>query len=269
MARIDPTARIADGAQVADDVEIGPYCVVGPAVELRQGVRLKSHVCIDGVTVVGERTVVHPFAVLGSAPQAISYKGEPTRLTIGADCVIREAATMCTGTVDGGGITRVGDRGYFMAYSHVGHDCQVGNDVIFANNATLGGHVVLGDFVFLGGLAAVHQFCRIGSQVMIAGMTAQRSDVIPFALAQEVKLRGINVVGMRRRKFSNETIRVVRTAYRKLFHGGGVFAERVDAVEKEFAGSPAVAEMVGFIRAERRHRLCFPDIKTQSDQDPE
>lgn len=260
MPRIDPTARVADGARIADEVEIGPYCIVGPDVELRAGVRLHAHVNVAGITVVGERTVVYPFASLGTAPQSTGYRGEPTRLEIGADCTIRESVTMNTGTKSGGGVTRVGDRGLFMAYSHVGHDCQVGNDVIFANSATLGGHCVIGDHVFIGGLAAVHQFGRIGAHAMIAGVTGLRSDVIPFGIAAGVfaRLRGVNTLGMRRRNFDNSTIRAVRSAYRQLFLGKGTMAERIAAAEAQWGDVPAVAQIIAFIRSGRDRPLCLP-----------
>ena len=267
MARIDATARVADGARIADTAEIGPFCMVGPDAELRDGVRLMSHVCVAGLTTVGERTVIHPFTSIGSPPQSTGYKGEPTKLTIGADCVIRESVTICTGTVAGGGITTVGDRGFFMAYSHIGHDCHVGSDVTFANGATLGGHVTVGDFTFVGGLTAVHQFVRIGAHVMVGGMAGVSDDIIPFAISQGnfAKLRGINVVGMRRRKFSPETIRTVRNAYRQLFYGDGDLARRLAAAETEFGGEAAVAQILAFIRAPRKRQLCRPDLRSEAD----
>jgi UDP-N-acetylglucosamine acyltransferase len=260
VPRIDSTARVEDGARVADDVEVGPFCTVGPQVELRAGVRLLGHVSVSGVTVVGERTVLHPFASIGSAPQSLGYRGEPTRLIVGADCVVRESVTMNTGTADGRGLTEVGDRGYFMAYSHVGHDCRVGNDVIFANGATLGGHCVIGDHVFIGGLAALHQFTHVGGNAMISGVAGVRSDIIPFATAAGVfaRLRGINAVGMRRRKFSSESIRAVRTAYRMLFSAEKDLAYRLADVEEKLGTDPAVGQIVTFVRQRRKRPLCHP-----------
>jgi UDP-N-acetylglucosamine acyltransferase len=260
VPRIDSTARVADGARLAADVEVGPFCLVGPDVELRAGVRLLSHVNVAGLTTIGERTVVHPFASLGSPPQSILYRGEPTRLIIGTDCIIRESVTMNIGTAEGLGITEVGDRGFFMAYSHVAHDCRVGNDVIFANSVALAGHCVVGDNVFIGGLAAAHQFTHIGSNAMISGLTGLRGDVIPFAVAVggSARLTGINVVGMRRRKYSVEDVRAVRRAYRMLFSGEGDLDGRVAALEGEFAGVPAVADIVAFVRTPRKRPLCHP-----------
>ena len=180
---IDPTARVAAGARIGDNVEIGPYCIVGPQVEIKSGARLIAHVHVTGVTTIGEGTVVYPFASLGTPPQSVHYRGGATRLVIGARCELRESVTMNTGTEDGGGVTRVGERCFFMVGSHVGHDCQVGNDVTLANNAVLGGHVRVGDYTFLGGHVAIHQFVRIGEGVMMAGMSATRDDIIPFGFA--------------------------------------------------------------------------------------
>src|SRR5215831_14495248 len=197
MTAIDPTARVATGAVIGKDVSIGPYCVIGPDVVIGDGVRLVSQVHIAGHTTIGPRTVIYPFASLGTPPQSTRYRGGPTRLTIGADCDLRESVTMNLGTEDGGGITTVGDRGFFMANSHVGHDCHVGNDVVFANCATLGGHCEIGDGVVIGGLSAVHQFTRIGTAAMVGGMTGVRGDVIPYGLAkgETARLEGLNLVG--------------------------------------------------------------------------
>jgi UDP-N-acetylglucosamine acyltransferase len=250
LSRIDPSSRVADGAKLADDVEIGPFCTVGPRVELRTGVRLVSHVNLAGVTVIGEHTVIHPFASLGTAPQSVHYRGGATRLTVGRNCQIREGVTISTGTEDHGEVTTVGDRCFLMANSHVGHDCQVGDDVTFANGAVLGGHVSIAAGVFVGGNTAVHQFVRVGEGAMLGGMSGITRDVIPFGFAFGPKavLVGLNVVGMKRRKFSRAELHRIRSAYRMLFFGGGVFAKRLDRTESEFAGDPTVAKIVAFIR---------------------
>jgi UDP-N-acetylglucosamine acyltransferase len=257
---IDSTARIAPGAVIGDGVSIGPYCIVGPDVTIADGCKLLSHVNLTGHTTVGPRTVIYPFASLGTPPQSVGYRGGPTRLVIGADCQIRENVTMNIGTEDGIGVTEVGDRGFFMAYSHVGHDCRVGNDVVFANCATLGGHCVVGEHVFIGGLSAAHQFTRIGDHAMISGLSGLRGDVIPFGIAAGAfaRLSGVNVVGMKRRKFSNETIRSVRAAYRLLFFSEGVLERRIEAVEASFGTEQAVTQIVAFIRAARDRPLCSP-----------
>ena len=201
---IDPTARIEPGAAIGQNASIGPYCVVGPHAVIGDGCRLVAHVHVAGHTTIGPRTVLYPFASLGSPPQSVKYRGGPTRLVVGADCDIREGVTMNTGTEDGGGVTEVGDRCFLMVGSHVGHDCMVGNDVTFANNVVLGGHVTIGDFVVFGGQAAVRQFVRIGEGAMIVGLSGVRADVIPFGLVQGplANLMGLNVVGMRRRGFT-------------------------------------------------------------------
>src|SRR5712691_5543922 len=183
MTEIDPTAHIDSGAAIGPDVTIGPYCVIGPNVVIDEGCRFMAQVHVTGHTSIGARTVIYPYASLGTPPQSVKYRGGPTRLVIGVDCQIRESVTMNVGTEDGRGLTEVGDRGFFMAYSHVGHDCQVGHDVTFANSATLGGHCVISDHVFMGGFAAIHQFTRVGTHAMIGGMTGLRADVIPYAVA--------------------------------------------------------------------------------------
>jgi UDP-N-acetylglucosamine acyltransferase len=259
VPRIDSTARVADGARLADDVEVGPYCIIGPGVELKAGVRLHSHVCITGVTVIGERVEIYPFVALGTAPQSTAYRGEPTRLVIGNDCQFREGVTISTGTAKGGGVTTVGDRCFMMANSHVAHDCVVGNDVTFANNAVLGGHVAVGDHVFLGGQAAIHQFVRIGDGVMIGGVSGVTADVIPFGFAkgQIADLAGLNVIGLKRRGFAHVDIHRIRRAYRSLFLGAGTFAERIRSAEAEFQGDPLVGKILDFIRAKRSRPLMM------------
>src|ERR1700710_2961805 len=180
MSKIDPTARIEEGAVIGEGTSIGPYCLIGPDVVIGPGCKLIGHVHITARTTIGAGCTIYPFASLGTPPQSLSYRGELTKLQIGQGCTIRESVTMNAGTVAGGGITRVGDRGYFMNCSHVGHDCQVGNDVIFATSATLGGHSEVGDFVFIGGLSAVRQFTRVRPQGVVGGGCGGRGGGIPF-----------------------------------------------------------------------------------------
>src|SRR3954451_20439694 len=260
MSRIDPTARVEDGAVIGEGTSIGPYCVVGPNVVIGPNCKLTGHVNVVGHTRIGADCAIYPFAALGGPPQDLSYRGEPTRLEIGEGCIIREGVTMNIGTKKGGGITRVGARGYFMNNSHVGHDCIVGTDVIFATSATLGGHCDIGDFVYIGGLSAVHQFTRIGPNVMVGGVCGVRGDVIPFGLVngQYAVLEGLNIIGMKRRKFSRERLGAVRGFYQKLFHGPGVFAERLDAVQPMASEDPAIAEILTFIAGAKHRALCLP-----------
>src|ERR1700751_5158065 len=234
MTTIDPTARIEEGAVIGEGASIGPYCVIGGNAVIGAGCALVAHVTVTGHTRIGANCKISPFAALGGPPQDLSYRGEPTRLEIGSGCTIREGVTMNVGTIKGGGLTRVGNAGFFMNNSHVGHDCVVGNNVIFATSATLGGHCEIGDQVYIGGLSAVHQFTRIGPQVMVGGVCGVRDDVIPFALVngQYAVLEGLNIIGMRRRKFTRERLAALRSFYQKLFYGPGVFAEKVPAGQR-------------------------------------
>jgi UDP-N-acetylglucosamine acyltransferase len=261
MSMIDPTARIEDGAVIGEGTSIGPYCIVGPHVVIGANCKLIAHVHVTAQTTIGDGCTIHPFVALGGPPQSLGHRGELTKLQIGQGCTIREQSTMNAGTVAGGGITRVGDRGYFMNCSHVGHDCVVGNDVIFATSATLGGHSEIGDFVFIGGLSAVHQFARVGSQVMIGALSGVRSDVIPFALVsgEFAKLVGLNFVGMRRRKFPRERLALLRLFYRKLFQGPGAFADRLNEARQLADADPAITEILTFIDAGKHRELCQPE----------
>ena len=260
MPSIHPTAVVDPSAAIATNAEIGPYCVVGPNVAIGEGCRLHSHVNLTGHTTLGARTVVAPFASLGTPPQSVKYRGGPTRLTIGEDCDIREGVTINTGTEDGGGLTEVGARCFLLVGSHIGHDCRVGNSVTLANNAVLGGHVTVGDHSFLGGQAAIHQFVRIGEGVMISGVSGVAADIIPFgfAIGQRAVLDGLNVVGLRRRGIARAEIHQLRRAYRALFMGGGTLRDRLGAVEDEFADSPLVATVIAFIRNRASRPLMLP-----------
>jgi len=260
MAHIHPTAIVERGAKIAPDAQIGPYCVIGPDVTIHDGVRLAAQVHLAGHTTIGARTRIAPFASLGTPPQSVRYRGGPTRLVVGPDCDIREGVSINTGTEDGGGLTEVGARCFFLAGSHVGHDCHVGNDVTLANNAVLGGHVTAGDYVSLGGHAAIHQFVRIGESAMISGVSGVAGDVIPFAFAigQRAVLKGLNVVGLRRRGFDRADIQRLRGAYRALFAGEGIFRDRLAAAERNFAGDPLVGKVIGFIQAGNARPLLMP-----------
>ncbi|MFK4522368.1 UDP-N-acetylglucosamine acyltransferase [Bradyrhizobium japonicum] len=263
MSKIDPTARVADGAVIGEGTEIGPFCIIGPNAVIGANCKLIGQVTVIGHTSIGDGCVISPFAVLGGAPQDLSYKGEPTRLEVGSGCTIREGATMNVGTIKGGGLTRVGNGGYFMNNSHVGHDCMVGNSVIFATSATLGGHCEIGDFVYIGGLSAVHQLTRIGPQVMVGGLSGVRDDIIPFGLAngQYAALEGLNLIGMKRRQFTKQRRATVQSFYQRLFHGPGTFAERLAAAQPLAGEDPAIAEILDFI-GKRKHRpICLPAIE--------
>jgi UDP-N-acetylglucosamine acyltransferase len=254
MTTIDPTARIESGATIGSDTSIGPYCTIGANVRVGAGCRLIAHVNLSGHTTIGPRTVIYPFASLGTPPQSLSYRGGPTRLTVGAECDIREGVTMNIGTEDDHGVTEVGDHCFFMVGSHVAHDCKVGNNVIFANNAVLGGHVTVGDNVVFGGNSAVRQFVRIGDGAMIAGVSGVRADIIPWGTVQGslADLVGLNVVGMRRRGFAKADIHRLREAYQELFFGTGEFRARVEQVASKSTNHMLVRQMIDFIRAGKR-----------------
>jgi UDP-N-acetylglucosamine acyltransferase len=259
MVSIDPTARVAPGARIGSDVEIGPYCVIGADVTIGDRCRLTAHVHIAGHTSIGAGTAIAPFASLGTAPQSVRYRGGPTRLVVGQNCDIRENVTMNIGTEDDRGVTQVGDRCFFMAGSHVGHDCVVGNEVTFANNAVIGGHVRVEDHVFMGGNAAVHQFVRIGEGAMIAGLAGVRADIIPFGFCVGflARLNGLNVVGLKRRRMGRENLHALRHVYRTLFLGEGRFADRLDTIERDFSANPFAMQIVTFIRAGGKRPLTM------------
>lgn len=265
---IDPSARIEAGATIGKDVSVGPYCTIGAHVNVADGCRLIAHVNLTGHTTIGPRTVVYPFASLGSPPQSFSYRGGPTKLVIGADCDIRENVTMSTGSEDGGGVTEVGDRCFFMVGSHVAHDCKVGSHVVFANNVLLGGHVHIGDHVVFGGGVAVRQFVRIGEGAMIVGLSGVRADVIPYGMAHGplADLIGLNVIGMRRRGAAKADILRVRSAYQALFFGEGKFRDRVDKIAAEYGDDPLVARIIQFIRAGKRP-LTMAVKRNEVDED--
>lgn len=263
MLAIDSTARVAPSAVIGAGVEIGPYCVVGPDVAIGDGCKLVAYVHLAGHTTIGAGTAIYPFASLGTPPQSVHYRGGPTKLVVGAACQIRESVTINTGTEDGGGVTTVGDKCFLMTGAHVGHDCQVGNNVIFANNAVLGGHCHVGDYVFVGGHCAVHQFVSIGESVMISGYSALSDDVIPFGFVLQPigRLVGVNVIGMRRRGVSKDGIRAVQRAYTMLFEEEGAFAQRIDKTEAELGSVPEVAKIIAFLRAEHRRPIMLNKLR--------
>ena len=257
---IHPSAIVEDGAHIGDGVRIGPFCHVTREVMLGEGVELVSHVVVAGRTSVGARTRIFPFASIGHQPQDLKYHGEPSSLTIGADCLLREGVTMNPGTEGGTMETIVGDRCTFLANSHVGHDCRVGNNVVCSNNVMLAGHLTVGDYVGIGGGAAVIQFARVGAHSFLGGMSGLEHDLIPYGMAfgNRAHLSGLNIVGLQRRGFSRDDIHSLRRAYRALFADEGTLVERAEDVEKEFKDHPIVAEILAFIRVRGKRGLCVP-----------
>ena len=257
-ASVHPSAVVEDGAEIGPGCQIGAFAVIGPDVRLAARVEIKSHAVITGATEIGEESVIFPFATLGEAPQDLKYKGEKTRLVIGARNRVREGATMNIGTDGGGGVTRVGDDCLFMTGAHVAHDAQVGNRVILANQVALAGHCVVEDDVILGGLAAVHQFCRVGRGAIIGGITRVVNDVIPygFVSADDGALQGLNLVGLKRRGVGREDISALRAAYEELAKGKGTFAERAERIGA--ADSAYVREISEFILAGTNRHFVTP-----------
>lgn len=243
---IHPTAVIESGARIGAGVRIGPFCVVGPRVRLADGVVLKSHVAVAGDTAVGEGTTIFPFASIGEVPQDLKFKGEDVRLEIGARNRIREYVTMNPGTEGGGGVTRIGDDGLFMAGCHVGHDCQLGDRVILVNNASLAGHCHLDDDVIIGGLSGVHQWVRIGRGAMIGAVTMVTADVIPYGLVQGPRghLDGLNLVGLKRRGASRADIHELREMLDRL--GTGSFRDTARHLAQGETGA-MVRDVLDFI----------------------
>ena len=229
--------------------------------------RLIAHVNVTGATTIGEGTVVYPFSSLGTPPQSVHYRGGPTRLIIGARCDLRESVTMNTGTEDGGGVTRVGDRCFIMVGAHVGHDCQVGDDVNLANNVVLGGHVSVGEHTFLGGHVAIHQYVRIGEGVMMAGMSAARDDIIPFgfALGQTGALVGLNMVGLRRRGATRAEMHRCVTPIARCFLSKAALPTASTRSSVNSADDPLVGKMIAFIRAGGKRPLMRPRTRRWND----
>jgi UDP-N-acetylglucosamine acyltransferase len=257
---VHPSSVVEDGAVIGAGVEIGPFCHVGPRAVLEDGVRLRSHVSVTGITRVGAGCDLYPGVVLGGDGQIRSNDFTQGRLEIGQACVLREMVSMNVGSRKGGGLTRVGAGGYFMANSHVGHDCQVGEGVTFANSVALGGHVEIGDGVIFGGLAAVQQFCRVGKGAMVGGLTGVNRDVIPYAMAfgDHAELAGLNLIGLKRRGLPRDTINAMRATFRSVFYGsGGSMADRARAARDKYPGVAEVVEIVDFILAESKQELCL------------
>ena len=250
---IHPTAIVDKNAEIDASVEIGPYCVIQRNVIIKKGTKLLSHVVIQGRTEIGENCTISPFASLGGPPQDISYKEEDTSLFVGSNNIIKEYVTMNRGTIHGGGITKVGNNNFIMAYTHVAHDCMVGNNIIMANCATLAGHVEVSDSVIFAGLCAVHQFCRIGKHAFISGLTGVPKDVPPFMIAagSRAKLYGLNVVGLERHGFLKEEISKLKKAYRILFRSALPLTESLKIIKEELTGEH-ITELVDFIESSKR-----------------
>ena len=257
---IHKTAIIDTKAKISSTVEIGPYSIIGPNVEIADNTIIQSHVNITGYTSIGKNNKIYPFASIGSSPQDMKYNEEKTNLLIGDDNTIREYVTINPGTVQGSGITKVANNNLIMISAHIAHDCIIGNNTVIANNAAIAGHAEINDYVVIGGNCGVQQFTRIGKMAMIGGMTGVSRDVIPYGSVKgtRARLSGLNVIGLRRRGFSREDIRSLRTAYGLLFSQGGNMAERISEVADLFIDHPGVMDIIDFIRSDSSRAICQP-----------
>ena len=253
---IDKKAKIGEG------VKIGPFCFIGPDVHINDGAELVSNVHIEGNTRIGKNTKIFPFASIGTSPQDLKYKGEENNLEIGDNNIIREYVTINPGTKGGGGKTKIGNNCLFMISSHIAHDCNIGNSVVIANNVPLGGHVTIEDSVVIGGNSAVQQFTRIGRLAMIGGMTGVLKDVIPFGLSfgNRNYLRGINLVGLKRKKYENKKIMELDSAFKKIFLSKNLH-ENLSKINGEYKENDLVTEVINFISKDKKRPICTPQSK--------
>lgn len=252
---IHPTAIVDPKAEIGDEVDIGPYAIIERGVSIGPRTRIGPHVVVREGTQMGKQCQIFQFASVGEAPQAIAYKGEKTFLLMGEQNIVREFVTLNRGTAPGGGKTVIGHGNLFMAYSHVAHDCQIGNQVILANAATLAGHITIEDYAIIGGLAAIHQFCRIGSHAFVSGLTGVVLDIPPYMLAagSRSKLHGLNTVGLKRHRFSEEALRALKKAYRIIFRSNLTLEKALKQVEvDEIARLAEIQHLVQFIHQSKR-----------------
>ena len=250
---IDPKAKVSKKAK------IGPFCYIGPEVQLDDNVELISNIHIEGNTKIGKGTKIFPFASIGTQPQDLKFKGEKNSLDIGENNLIREYVTINPGTEGGGSKTIIGNNCLFMISSHVAHDCKIGNNVIIANNVPLGGHVTIEDSVVIGGNSAVQQFTRIGRLAMIGGMTGVLKDVIPFGLSigNRNHLQGLNLIGLRRKKYDNQKIMGLSKAYKEIFASKNLH-ENLSKINGEHKGNELVKEVITFIEKDKKRPICLP-----------
>jgi len=259
---IHKTAIIDPNAKISLSVEIGPYTVIGPNVEISENVIIQSHVCITGHTKIGKNNKIYPFSSIGNDPQDMKYKGEKTRLTIGDNNIIREYSTINPGTIQGGGVTKVGNNNLIMISVHIAHDCIIGNNVVIANSAAIAGHAEISDFVVIGGNCGVQQFSRIGKMAMIGGMTGVSRDVIPYGLSTGNRnyLNGVNIVGLRRNKVPNKDIIGLTDAYKEIFKTESL-NENLSRLNGQFKENSLVNEVLEFINKNKKRPICTPYLK--------
>ena len=256
---IHKTAIVDLKAKISDNVEIGPYCIIGPEVEIGTNSVIHSHVNIVGNTKIGENNQIYPFSSIGTPPQDLKYKGEKNSLVIGNNNKFREYVNINPGTEQGGGITRIGNNNLFMVYCHVAHDCLISNDTVLANNVQVGGHVTIQNNAIVGGSCAIHQFSRIGESAMIGGMTGVLSDVIPFGLSMGNRnnLMGLNLIGLRRSKVSNDNIKKIQLAYEIIFKTPS-FRENIEQLNNDLKNNEFVKKIINFINSDKKRPISLP-----------
>ena len=249
MANIHPTAIVDAGARLAPDVQIGPYTLIGPQVEIGEGTTVGAHAVIKGHTRIGKNNRIFQFVSLGEIPQDKKYNGEPTRLQIGDNNTIREFCTLNTGTAQDTGVTRLGNNNWIMAYVHVAHDCQIGDNTIFANSVQLAGHVQVGDFAILGGITGVHQFCRIGAHVITSGSSLVLKDIPPYVMASgnPANAVSINAEGLKRRGFTPEAIAALRRAYKTIYRSGVTVDEALVELRGQVRSCAEIQPLIDFL----------------------
>ena len=256
---IHKTAIVDKKAKISDNVEIGPYCIIGPEVEIGSNSVLHSHVNIIGNTKIGKNNQIYPFSSIGTPPQDLKYKGEKNSLVIGNNNRFREYANINPGTEQGGGVTSIGDNNLFMVYCHVAHDCFISNNIVLANNVQVGGHVIIQNNAIVGGSCAIHQFSRIGESAMIGGMTGVLSDVIPFGLSMGNRnnLMGLNLIGLRRSKVSNENIKKIQLAYKNIFKTAS-FRENIEILSSDLKSNEFIKIIINFINSDKKRPISLP-----------
>ncbi len=256
---IHKTAIVDKKAKISDNVEIGPYCIIGPEVEIGSNTVLHSHVNIVGNTKIGMNNQIYPFSSIGTPPQDLKYKGEKNALVIGNDNKFREYVNINPGTEQGGGVTKIGNSNLFMVYCHVAHDCLISNNVVLANNVQVGGHVIIQNNAIVGGSCAIHQFSRIGESAMIGGMTGVLSDVIPFGLSMGNRnnLMGLNLIGLRRSKVSNDNIKIIQLAYKNIFKTAS-FRDNIEMLNSDLKNNEFIKIIVNFINSDKKRPISLP-----------
>ena len=257
---IHKTAIISEKSKIANNVEVGSYSIIGPNVTIEKNTKIHSHVNIVGDTYIGSGNEIFPFASIGTPPQDLKYKGEKNSIIIGNNNKFREYVNINPGTELGGGITKIGNNNLLMVYCHVAHDCNLSNNIVLANNVQVGGHVFIQDNAIIGGSCAIHQFSRIGESAMIGGMTGVLSDVIPYGLSlgNRNNLVGLNLIGLRRAKISNENIKIMQEAYNIIFKSEN-FRSNIDTLSSKIKNNQFVNKIIDFINSDKKRPISIPE----------